>query len=312
VAFAVPSALARAVEAEPSPRRLRWLAQLPDIVTALAERWDLSVGAPFEPGGQTAWAAPARGRSGRDLVLKVGWAHEEAEQEADGLRAWRGQGTVLIYDWCRLEQTHALLLERCSPGSPLSLVAEVEQDAVVTNLLAGLWQASMAGLAFRPLQDMCRAWVTGFHRRVAAAPAGVSMIDPGLARAGTELFVSLAVPTERDVLLCTDLHAGNVLAAKREPWLLIDPKPYFGDLCYDVLQHMLNCEERLAVDAAGLAQRMADLLDLDGERVRRWLFARCVIEGVDDPGCRPSPPPWHRPDSALPLAAVPCGLRGHR
>jgi streptomycin 6-kinase len=97
-------------------------------------------------------------------------------------------------------------------------------------------------------------------------------------------FVALAAPSERDVLLCTDLHAGNVLAAQREPWLVIDPKPYLGDPCYDVLQHMLDCEERLAVDPAGLAQRMADLLDLDGERVRRWLFARCVIEGVDDPG----------------------------
>jgi streptomycin 6-kinase len=45
---------------------------------------------------------------------------------------------------------------------------------------------------------------------------------------------------------------------------------------------LLNCEERLAADPVGLAQRMADLLDLDGERVRQWLFARCMIEGIDD------------------------------
>ena len=74
-----------------------------------------------------------------------------------------------------------------------------------------------------------------------------------------------------------------MLAAEREPWLVIDPKPYLGDPCYDVLQHLLNCEERLADDPAGLAQRMADLSELDGERVRQWLFARCVIEGVHDP-----------------------------
>lgn len=281
--LAVPSALARAVEDDPSPSRLRWLAQLADTVPMLAERWGLSVGAPFEPGGQTAWVAPARDRSGRDLVLKVGWAHDEAEQEADGLRAWRGQGTVLIHDWCRLEQTNALLLERCHPGSPLRSVPEVEQDEVVAALLAQLWQAPTAGLTFRPLQHMCQTWVRGFHRRVAAAPAGSTVIDPGLARAGTELFVDLADPSDHDVLLCTDLHAGNVLAAQREPWLVIDPKPYLGDPCYDVLQHMLNCEERLTADPAGLAQRMADLLDLDGRRVRLWLFARCVIEGVDNP-----------------------------
>jgi len=283
VTLAVPSALTRAVEAEPSPGRLRWLAQLADTVPMLADRWELSVGTPFEPGGQTAWVAPARDRWGRDLVLKVGWAHDEAEQEADALRAWRGIGTVLIYDWCRLEQTTALLLERCHPGTPLSIVPEVKQDTVVAGLLARLWQVPSAGLTFRPLQDMCRAWVREFHQRVAAAPAAATAIDPGLARVGTELFVALAGAAEGDVLLCTDLHAGNVLAAQREPWLVIDPKPYFGDPCYDVLQHLLNCEERLAADPVGLAQRMADLLDLDGDRVRLWLFARCVIEGVHDP-----------------------------
>jgi streptomycin 6-kinase len=53
---------------------------------------------------------------------------------------------------------------------------------------------------------------------------------------------------ERNVMLCTDLDAGNVLAAQREPWLVIDPKPYAGDPTYDVLQHMLNCDRRLAAD----------------------------------------------------------------
>jgi streptomycin 6-kinase len=283
MAVVVPWALVRAVEAEPSPGRRQWLAQLAETVAALADRWDLGVGAPFEPGGTTAWAAPAHDRLGRDLVLKVGWAHDEAEQEADGLRAWGGDGTVLIHDSCRLGRTRAFLLERCRPGSPLSILPEVEQDQVIAGLLGRLWQAPLSGFTFRPLQDMCRAWVRGFRRRLADAPAGATVIDPGLARAGIELFVTLAAPTHKDVLLCTDLHAGNVLAAQREPWLVIDPKPYLGDPCYDVLQHLLNCQERLAADPAGLAHRMADLLELDGLRVQQWLFARCVIEGVDDP-----------------------------
>jgi streptomycin 6-kinase len=250
----------------------------------VADRWGLLLGPPFEPGGHTAWVAPARDRSGRELVLKVGWAHPEADQEADGLRAWGGDGTVLIYDSCRAEETTALLLERCRPGTALSeLEPETEQDGVIAGLLARLWQVPTAGSAFRPLQEMCRQWVKGFHLRSAAVPVGARVMDPGLARAGTDLFVALARPGERDVLLCTDLHAGNVLAAEREPWLVVDPKPYLGDPCYDVLQHMLNCEERLRPDPSGFAQQMADLLDLDGDRVRQWLFARCVIEGVEHP-----------------------------
>jgi len=85
------------------------------------------------------------------------------------------------------------------------------------------------------------------------------------------------------VLLVTDLHAGNVLAARREPWLAIDPKPYIGDPAYDATQHLLNCAERLHADPAGLAVRMADLLEVDPVRLRRWLFARCVQESPGDP-----------------------------
>ena len=77
-------------------------------------------------------------------------------------------------------------------------------------------------------------------------------------------------------MLCTDLHAGNVLAAEREPWLMIDPKPFVGDPHYDVLQHLLNCPARLQADPRRLAERMADLAELDADRVVLWLFARCV------------------------------------
>ncbi len=287
VRFVVPPLLATTVEAEPSPQRLAWLADLSETVGQLAARWELEVGAPFEPGGQTAWVAPVRDGAGRDLVLKVGWRHVEAEHEPDGLRAWRGQGAVLLYDSCRLGLSTALLLERCEPGTPLSAVRpEAEQDSIVAGLLRRLWQAPTAGLPFRSLHVMCRAWVADFEQRLAALPKADSVVDPGLARAGAELFLALARNTDREVLLCTDLHAGNVLAARREPWLAIDPKPFVGDPCYDVLQHLLNCAERLADDPAGLAQRMADLLDLDGNRVTQWLFARCVIEGLDDPTVR--------------------------
>jgi streptomycin 6-kinase len=87
---------------------------------------------------------------------------------------------------------------------------------------------------------------------------------------------------DRQVLLCTDLHAGNILAAQREPWLVIDPKPYLGDPAFDPLQHLLNCE-RLTSDPVGLAHRMADLLELGPDRLVAWLFARCVLESLDQP-----------------------------
>jgi hypothetical protein len=44
--------------------------------------------------------------------------------------------------------------------------------------------------------------VRQFHQRMATAAAG-AVIDPGLARAGAELFVALAAPSAGDVLLCS-------------------------------------------------------------------------------------------------------------
>jgi streptomycin 6-kinase len=88
---------------------------------------------------------------------------------------------------------------------------------------------------------------------------------------------------DHSVLLCTDLHAENVLEVQREPWLAIDPKPYVGDPAYDPLQHMLNCPERLASDPAGLARWMAGLTGLDPGRVTMWLFARCAQESPGEP-----------------------------
>jgi streptomycin 6-kinase len=56
--------------------------------------------------------------------------------------------------------------------------------------------------------------------------------------------------TENDVLLTTDLHAGNVLAAQREPWLVIDPKPFVGDVAYNATQRLLNCKPRVLANLA--------------------------------------------------------------
>jgi streptomycin 6-kinase len=254
------------------------------MVAEFADRWSLEVGLPYQPGGRCAWVAPARDRAGRDLALKVAWQHDEALDEADGLRAWAGNGTVILHNSATVASTSILLLERCHPGTPLGgALPEPEQDEIVAGLLRRLWQAPAGGHPFRPLQIMCDAWVAQFRQRLADAPGA---LDPGLARAGIEMFRTLPATADRQVLLCTDLHAGNILAAQREVWLAIDPKPYLGDPTYDPLQHMLNCEHRLLTDPVGLAHRMADLLDLDSDRLVSWLFARCVQESVDQPALR--------------------------
>jgi streptomycin 6-kinase len=210
-------------------------------------------------------------------VLKVAWRHFEADDESAGLREWDGDGAVTLYDAAGVDDvTVALLLEPSVPGTPLCERPEDEQDVVIAALLRRLWREPPSAHRFRPLQQMCDAWADSFARKV-------SPLDAPTTRRGAELFRALPGSPDRDMLLCTDLHAGNVLAAQREPWLVVDPKPYLGDPAYDVLQHMLNCEARLRADPHAMVARLAGLLDLDAGHLSLWLFARCVIESADQP-----------------------------
>ncbi|MBO0684824.1 MAG: hypothetical protein J2P45_16855, partial [Candidatus Dormibacteraeota bacterium] len=240
--FALPTNLVAAAEAE---GRQGWLMSLPETIRRLQAEWSIDVGEPFQPGGLTAWVAPAS-RAGEDLVLKVLWRHPEAEHEAEALRMWNGSGAVRLHEVEVMDdETTALLLERCRPGSPLSERPEPEQDPVIAELLRLLWRPPPPGHGFRTLRSMCEQWAGEFEEKFARS--GTSL-DPGVVREGIALFRRLPADAECEVLLCTDLHAGNVLAAQREPWLAIDPKPYVGDPTYDALQHMLNCDARLQAD----------------------------------------------------------------
>ncbi len=274
--FPVPDNLAAAAI---SDGRGDWLERLPSFVEMLAQRWSLRVGPPFQPGGQTAWVAPAEDSAGTPLVLKVMWRHFEAEHEADGLAIWAGDGAVLLREAAEIDaETMALLLERCSPGTPLSAAPDEEQDRVIAGLLVRLWREPPSGHSLRPLAEMCGRWADEFER-----VADRSTVAPVLVAKAMTLFRTLPDSAERQVMLCTDLHAGNVLAAQREPWLVIDPKPYVGDPAYDILQHLINCEDRLRVDPDTLLGTMTALTGLDPERCRLWLFARCVQESIGMP-----------------------------
>lgn len=126
--------------------------------------------------------------------------------------------------------------------------------------------------------------------------------DKGLVSEGLRTLSELGKPSPTDTLLATDLHAGNVLRAEREPWVVIDPKPFVGDRAYDLTQHLMNCAVRLHEDPRGLIERGADLAQVDTMRLQLWVFARAAADPKDDW----SKPPWIDIAKALaPPAASP-------
>jgi streptomycin 6-kinase len=273
MALTVPSRLTAACLK--TPQRAAWLARLPEMLSEAERQWSLTLDVPFDSAEVScAWVAPVVLANGTHAVLKFGMPHFEGEHEIEGLRFWNGDPTVRLLQ--ADDDLGAMLLERCEPGTALRTLPESEQDLVLAGLLGRLWRRPAAPHAFRPLSLMTAHWS---RETVADAERWP---DAGLVREGLRLFTELPQSSPEQVLLATDLHAGNVLQAQREPWLVIDPKPFVGDPAYDATQHLLNCKSRLRLEPVGTIRRFADLLGVDYERIRLWTFARAAAEPRDE------------------------------
>jgi streptomycin 6-kinase len=256
------------------PEREAWLERLPEAIRELQERWSLSLGAPFDNDDTScAWVAQAMRADGTRTVLKLGMPHMEGAHELDGLRFWDGDPTVRLLE--ADAGLNAMILEACEPGTSLRDQGEPEQDVVIAGLLRRLWRRPSSPHPFRPLSTMLEHWAEE------TKSAAGKWRDTGMVRAGLRLFSELAAAAHDDVLLATDLHSGNVLRAQREPWLVIDPKPFVGDRAYDATQHLFNCRQRLLDAPRDTISRFAHLLELSADRVRLWMFARAAAEPRD-------------------------------
>jgi streptomycin 6-kinase len=257
------------------PQRSEWLAALAGRVAELQSRWNFRMG-PVFGGASCAWVARVVLGDGTSAALKLGMPHFEGEHEIEGLRFWNGDPTVRLL--AADDRLGAALLECCEPGTPLRDVPEDEQDVILTRLLRRLWRAPQPPHPFRKLSALTDYWTDETLKDVEQWP------DAGLVREGLRLFRALSRNAPADVLLATDLHAGNVLRATREPWLAIDPKPFLGDPAFDATQHLFNCPSRMRRDPDGTIGRLAELLDVESERIRLWMFARLVAEPRGDWG----------------------------
>lgn len=264
-----------AANCQKTSERSAWLDQLPNVLQRLERQWSLTFDAPLD--GEEAscsFVAAVICADGTPAVLKVGMPHMEGRDEIEGLRFWNGDPTVQLIE--ADADLGAMLLERCEPGTVLRTLPESEQDIVISGLLRRLWRLPSARHTFRPLSALTEYWSGETLAHIKQWP------DKGLVREGLRLFMELPGTEPTAVVLATDLHAGNVLRAEREPWLVIDPKPFVGDPAYDATQHLFNCFTRLRSDPYGTIGRIAELCGVDNERVRLWTFARAAAEPRDD------------------------------
>jgi streptomycin 6-kinase len=253
-----------------------WIDALPGIVADLAERWGLTLGAAYGGGSHALVLAVAR-RDGTPAVLKVPALDDENRAEAAALRRYAGDGAALLYE--SDPDTGALLMERLEPGTPLRDHPDRDEALdVACALLRRLSRPVPSPHPFLDVPDVVRGWADELAaaeargRRALAAPERDEYVST---------LHALAVPEGPDRLANRDANLGNVLAARREPWLLIDPKPLVGEPAFDggwLLVDLLRGAPNRA-DARRLADRIGAGLGVPADRVRAWAFARSAQHG---------------------------------
>ena len=218
--------------------------------------------------------APAVTAEGEDVVLKVQKPHRESEHEASALELWDGEGAIRLLD--HDPEEHALLLERCVPGTPLAAAGAEVALGVFVDLLPRLWKP--AGPPFRPLADEAAWWAEYLPREW--EQAGRQFERP-LLDAALEALHELPTTQGEPVLLHQDLHGENVLAAQREPWLAIDPKPLAGEREFGVAPIVRSFElGHSRREVLGRFDRLTSALGLDRERARGWTIGQTIAWSV--------------------------------
>ncbi len=283
----VPERFAAMITARCGAAGSAWIAELPELVERYRAGWSLDVdGAPLH--GYVALVVPVRTADGTPAVLKLSQVDDdEVRDEALALRIWAGRGAVRLL--ARSEEHGVLLLEKLDPHRSLRTEPIDEAVAVAGRLLRRLAVPAPAGLRIR-LTDIARAMLDVLPERWQR-----------LGRPFPRALLALAVdecadlgPRAGTLLVDVDLHFENVLAARREPWLVIDPKVLQGDVEFAVLALLWNRFDEIS-GPEGVCERFAAIVDaaeLDADRARRWTLVRAVdawLWSLDvDPGHGPA------------------------
>jgi len=226
--------------------------------------------------GPGAVVQPVRTAEGVPAVLKVTSGDPETEHEHLVLRRWGGTGAVRLLS--ADPPRHAVLLERLRSES-LDTLRDVDACEVVAGLYRRLHVPAMPQL--RTLTSYLEQWTVEFEQLPRSAP-----IPHRLVELATVLSRELA-DQPSDTVVHGNLHYANVLAADREPWLAIAPRPTNGDPHYEVAPMLWHRWDELAGNIRdGVRRRLYALVDsagFDEDRTRAWVIVRVVQQAIRDP-----------------------------
>ncbi len=247
----------------------QWIAALPQQVAELCERWELvPTGEPPWYGDNNLVVAVSRGEE--RAVLKLCSPDHDQDTEVAALRAWAGHGAVALLEVSA--GPRALLLERLDGSRTLADLDLFPAAELAGALIRRLAVPAPAGLG------TLGALVADFAATARSRNAALG--DP-VPRARIDAAIGLAAdltPGIGNALMHGDLHYGNVLAGRREPWLAIDPRPVAGDPEFAVPELMWTRADDAPDDATirRLLMTVVTAGGLAADRALGWVRVRVV------------------------------------
>ncbi len=253
----------------------KWLTELPQTLALIGVKWNLTID-DFFPNLSFNFVAKCSDRRGENYVLKVGVPDEDAPllSEKRALEAFDGKGAVRVlrYD----ENLCAILLERAVEGKTLSEVCG-EDYAKAVEIAVEVMLKLPRNLPDKTHFTNLETWFEGLDRAVQAdfAPEKIAKAQG--------FFAELTEPFERKILLHGDVHFDNILSARREPFLLIDPKGVVGEIGYEIAvflndlagwtAHLANREQILE----SAVEKFSKAFGVPPNELRKWAFAFAVL-----------------------------------
>jgi streptomycin 6-kinase len=250
-----------------------WLDALPRLIRDVLGEWRLVPDGAVAT-GVCAAVVPVRDERGTPAAVKFAWPHSEQRLEHLALQAWRGEGAIRLL---RADPSRDVMLLERAQSVDLTTVPVLEACRIVANLYPRLHIPATP--QYDLLSEHCARW----SRELLDLPKNAAV-----PRRYVEHAASLAADFSSDaatdgVLVHTDLHYFNVLAAEREPWLAIDPKPLSGDPCFEIAPLLWNRwdEVTASCDVRGaLRERFYTVVDVAGfdeDRARNWVIVRELV-----------------------------------
>lgn len=285
----LPPAFVQRIEKTFSERGQLFLKALPNLLEQAAQRWQLDGLRVAEPLSYHVITYARRGEA--EVVLKLGVPDRELRSEIRSLRQFAGRGAVRL-----LESDSGrgmLLLERLRPGGQLAgLADERRATRIAAEIMHTVRRPVPAKGGLVQLSDWLQGLERGRGRLEATDP-----LDRGLIAHAQSLARDLMAENQLPALIHGDLHHFNILESERG-WLAIDPKGVIGPAAYEVGPFLLNpwvvtgiprdAAERMAVRLTMLAE----VLEVERERVRQWGLVHAVLSAVwslqDDENWKPA------------------------